>query len=177
MANQSNIALKAEKVSEVQKKIEAAASVVVIDYRGYTVDEINELRSSMRNAGIEYVVLKNAIVERAAKAAGVDEAFIQLMKGPSAFAFSNEDVIAPAKTLKDFMKKTKKGEFKGGIIDGKFATVQELDRLADLPPRDVLLARLLGSMKAPISKLAIALNQIKEKLEKGDGTAEEVAAE
>lgn len=182
MANQANIALKAAKVEEVQEMIKNSAAVVVVDYRGYSVEQDTELRSNMRNEGVKYVVLKNGIVERAAKGAGVDEQFVELLKGPSAFAFGADDPVAPARILRDFIKKTKIGELKGGLVDGNFSDVKQLEALADLPPRDVLIARMLGSMKSPITKLAIALNQIKEKMEKGEpltaaAPAEEAAPE
>lgn len=167
MANQQNIAKKAEQATIVKDKITAASSVVVVDYRGYTVSEVTELRNQMREAGVEYVVLKNGIVERAAQQADLGDDFLALLKGPSAFAFGNEDAVAPARILKDFIKKTKKGEFKGGLIEGHFADVKELEKIADLPSRDVLIAKILGSINSPIAKLAIAINQIREKAESG----------
>lgn len=177
MANQKNIEAKAAKAMEIQQKLADSQSVVVVDYRGYTVEEVVELRASMRKAGVEYLVLKNSIVERAAQQGNMDEAFLAYLKGPSAFAFGGEDVVAPAKIIKDFIKKTKKGEIKGGIINGVVSDAKAMDALADLPPRDVLIARVLGSIKAPISGLAIALNAIKEKAESaGAATAQEVWA-
>lgn len=168
MANQANIAAKAAKVSEVQEMIQNSAAVVVVDYRGFNVEQVTELRRNMREANVEYVVLKNGIVERAAKAAELDEQFIDMLKGPSAFAFGKDDPAAPARILRDFIKKTKIGTLKGGVVDGRFTDAKQLEAIADLPPREVLIARLLGSMKAPISKLAIALNAIKEKMENGE---------
>lgn len=168
MANQSIIAAKAEKVDEIKQKIEKAQSVVIIDYRGFTVSEVSELRANMRAAKVEYLVLKNGIVERAVKAAQADEALLELLKGPNAFAFGYEDAVAPAKILKEFIKKAKKGELKGGIVENKFCDAKAIEALADLPSRDVLIARLLGSMKSPVTKFAIALDQIKQKLEKGE---------
>ena len=160
MANVQIIELKAAKVAEVQEKIQKAKSVVVYDYRGLTVEEVTNLRSEMRKAGVEYVVLKNGIVEGAAKAAGIDDSFLPMLKGPSAFAFGYEDAVAPAKILKDFVKKAKKCEIKGGIVDGKLTSAADMDAIADLPSKEVLISRLLGSMKSPISKLAIVLDQI-----------------
>lgn len=167
MANQKNIEAKAARAAVVKEKIQGASSVVVVDYRGYTVAEVTELRNEMRNAGVEYVVLKNGIVERAAQDAELGDEFLALLKGPSAFAFGNEDAVAPARILKGFIKKTKKGELKGGLVEGKFADVTEMNKIADLPSREVLIAKILGSINSPIAKLAIAINQIKEKAESG----------
>ena len=166
MANIKNIEMKAEQVAQVQEKLQKAQSVVVFDYRGLTVEEVTALRVEMRKAGVEYVVLKNAIVERAAQGAGLDAQIFDYLKGPSAFAFGYEDAVAPAKILKDAIKKYKK-------CDGVVSDAEAMNTLADLPPRDVLIARLLGSMMSPISGLAIVLDQIAKK----NGEAPEAAAE
>ena len=163
MANIKNIEMKAEQVAVVQEKLQKAQSVVVFDYRGLTVAEVTELRAEMRKQGVEYLVLKNAIVERAAAADGVDEQFLSYLKGPSAFAFSYEDAVAPAKILKESVKKYKKCEIKGGLINGVVSDATAMNTLADLPSREVLIARLLGSMMSPISGLAIALDQVAKK--------------
>ena len=170
MANIQNIQAKAAQVEEVTSKIQAAQSLVVFDYRGLNAEEVTNLRSDMRKAGVEYVVLKNGIVERAAKAAGIEESFCELLKGPSAFAFGVEDAVAPAKVLKEAIKKYKKCELKGGIVNGKVFNAAEVNTLADLPSREQLIARLLGSMMSPISGLAVALDQIAKK--RSEGAAE-----
>lgn len=163
MANIKNIEMKAQQVAEVQEKLQKSQGVVVFDYRGLTVSEVTELRNEMRKQGVEYLVLKNAIVERAAEAIGLDDSFQSYLKGPSAFAFGYEDAVAPAKILKDSIKKYKKCEIKGGIINGIVSDAAAMNTLADLPPREVLIARLLGSMMSPISGLAIALDQVAKK--------------
>ena len=163
MANIQNIQAKAAQVEEVASKIQAAQSLVVFDYRGLNAEEVTNLRSDMRKAGVEYVVLKNGIVERAAKAAGIEESFCELLKGPSAFAFGVEDAVAPAKVLKEAIKKYKKCEIKGGLINGVVTDAAGMNTLADLPSREVLLARMLGSMLSPVSGLAIVLDQIAKK--------------
>ena len=176
MANIKIIEMKAAKVAEVTEKIQKSQSIVMFDYRGLTVEEVTALRTEMRKAGVEYVVLKNAIVQRAAESAGIDQAVLSMLKGPSAFAFGYEDAVAPAKILKDFIKKTKKCEMKGGIVNGTVFNAAEVNALADLPSREVLLARLLGSMMSPISGLAIVLDQIAKKRAE-DAPAVEPAAE
>lgn len=176
MANAKIIEMKAAKVAEVKEKIEKAQSVIMFDYRGLTVEEVTALRSEMRKNNVEYVVLKNSIVERAMEAAGIDTSVNEMLKGPSAFAFGYEDPVAPARILRDFMKKTKKCEFKGGVINGAVSDVAAVTTLADLPSKEQLIARLLGSMMSPISGLAIVLDQIAKK--KGeDAPAAEAPAE
>ncbi len=169
------IEMKAAQVQEIQDKIQRASSVVVFDYRGLTVDEVTQLRNNMRKAGVEYIVLKNHIVGRACEAAGIDASIHDMLHGPSAFAFGYEDAVTPAKLLKEFVKKAKKCEIKGGIVEGAVTNAKDLDAIADLPSREVLIARLLGSMMSPISGLAIVLDQIAKK--QGGAAAEEPAAE
>lgn len=182
MANPNNVAKKAEMAEAIKEKIAAAQSVVVVDYRGYTVSEVEELRTQMRKENIEYIVLKNAIVERAADLNGTDEAFKELLKGPSAFAFGVEDPAAPARILADFIKKTNKGEIKGGLINGEMSDANKMGALAKLPTREVLLSKLLGSMMAPVTNFAVLVNQIKGKVEEigaetAAALAQSVAAE
>ncbi len=162
MANAQIIATKAEQVKAISEKIQKASSVVLFDYRGLTVAEVTDLRNQMRAAGVDYVVLKNHIVGRACEACGI-EGMHDMLKGTNAFAFSYDDAVTPARILKTFMKKVKKCEFKGGIIEGTVTSAQDIDAIADLPSREVLIARLLGSMMSPISGLAIVLDQISKK--------------
>lgn len=174
MANAKIIEAKAAKVAEVKEKIQKAESVILFDYRGLTVEEATNLRNEMRKAGVEYVVLKNSIVERAARAAELDESIHDMLKGPSAFAFGYNDAVAPAKILKEFVRKAKKCEIKGGVINGVVSNKDAVMTLADLPSREQLIARILGSMMSPISGLAIVLDQI-AKQRGGDAPAAETA--
>ncbi len=160
MANIKNIEMKALQVEEIREKIEKAQSVVVFDYRGLSVGEVTALRSDMRNAGVEYLVLKNGLVERAAAAASIEASFGEHLKGPSAFAFGYDDPVAPARILRDAVKKFKKCTIKGGLINGSVSNAAAMETLADLPSREQLIARLLGSMMSPISGLAVVLDQI-----------------
>ena len=162
MANAQNIQAKAAQVEEISKKIANAQSVIVFDYRGLNAEEVTNLRSDMRKAGVEYVVLKNHIVSRAARAAGIDDSFHTMLKGPNAFAFGHEDPVAPAKVLKDAIKKYKKCEIMGGIINGTVSDAAAVNTLADLPSREVLLARLVGSIHAPVANLVYALEAIRK---------------
>ena len=165
MANAENIAAKAAQVTEIAEKIKKAESVVVFNYSGLTVAEDTELRTEMRKNGVDYIVVKNHIVSRACDAAGIDASIHDLLKGTSAFAFGYEDAVAPARILKAAIKKYKKCNLKGGIVEGAVTNAADMEAIADLPAREVLIARLLGSMMSPISGLAVALDQIAKKLE------------
>ena len=163
MANASIIAQKEQLVNELAEKLQKAQSVVMFDYRGLTVAEVTELRAQMRKAGNEYVIVKNSMIERACDKIGIDASVKEMLKGPSAFAIGYEDAVSPAKVLKETVKKLKKCEIKGGIVNGKVSDAAAIDALAELPPKEVLIARMLGSMMSPISGLAIVLDQIAKK--------------
>lgn len=156
------IAKKAAIVEEVTEKFKTAASVVIVDYRGLTVDEVTRLRKQLRDANVEIRVIKNSILSRAAKAAGL-EGLDEVFTGPTAVAFSNEDVVAPAKIIDEFSKEAKALEIKGGIIEGKVSTLEEVTALAKLPSREGLLSMLLSVLQAPVRNVAYAINAVAEK--------------
>ncbi|MDO4493206.1 MAG: 50S ribosomal protein L10 [Clostridia bacterium] len=171
MANAKIIEMKAANVAEITEKFQKAASVVVFDYRGLSVLEATQLRAEARKNNVEYLVLKNNIVKRAAEAAGIDSGIEALLHGTNAFAFGYDDAVTPAKILKEFSKKAKKCEIKGGVIEGALTNAEDVNAIAELPSREVLIARLLGSMMSPISGLAIVLDQIAKK-QGGEAAAE-----
>ncbi len=160
--SEATIAKKAAIVEEVSAKFKEAASVVVVDYRGLTVDEVTRLRKQLREAGVEMKVIKNSILSRAAEAAGL-EGMDEVFTGPTAVAFSNEDVVAPAKIINDFAKDAKALEIKGGIIEGKVSSLEEVIALAKLPNREGLLSMLLSVLQAPVRNVAYAINAVAEK--------------
>ena len=147
---------KAQIVAEIKKKLAESSSAILVDYRGLTVEEVTELRREFRNNGVDYKVYKNTLTELAAKDLGLDE-LIPYLKGPTAIAFGIKDPVAPAKILTEHMKKLKKMEFKVGVVDGKVIDVDGVKALADLPSREELIAKMLGSMNAPISGLVHVL--------------------
>ena len=157
-------AKKAALVEEVTEKFKAAASVVIVDYRGLTVDEVTRLRKQLRDANVEMKVIKNSILSRAAQAAGL-EGLDEVFTGPTAVAFSNDDVVAPAKIIDEFAKDAKALEIKGGIIEGKVSTLEEIIALAKLPNREGLLSMLLSVLQAPVRNVAYAVNAVIEKEE------------
>jgi len=162
--SEAAIAKKSAIVDEVSAKFSAAASVVVVDYRGLTVDEVTRLRKQLRDANVEMKVIKNSILSRTAEKAGL-EGLGEVFTGPTAVAFSNEDVVAPAKIINDFAKDAKALEIKGGIIEGKVSSLEEITALAKLPNREGLLSMLLSVLQAPIRNVAYAVKAVAEKEE------------
>ncbi|WP_265458215.1 50S ribosomal protein L10 [Enterococcus sp. HY326] len=156
------IAKKAQEVEEVTAKFEAAASVVFVDYRGLTVEEVTNLRKQLRDNNVEMKVIKNSILSRAAEKAGLD-GLGDVFTGPTAVAFSNEDVVAPAKIMVDFAKDAKALEVKGGVVEGKVSSVEEITALAALPNREGLLSMLLSVLQAPVRNVAYAVKAVAEK--------------
>ena len=157
--SEASIAKKAQEVEVVTAKLKESASVVVVDYRGLTVDEVTNLRKQLRDANVEMKVIKNGILRRAAVAAGLeglDEVFV----GPTAVAFSNDDVVAPAKIMNDFAKNAKALEIKGGIVEGNVSSVEEIVALAKLPNREGLLSMLLSVLQAPVRNVAYAVKAV-----------------
>ncbi|HGD0649277.1 TPA: 50S ribosomal protein L10 [Streptococcus agalactiae] len=156
------IAKKAEQVELIAEKMKAAASIVVVDSRGLTVEQDTNLRRSLRESDVEFKVIKNSILIRAAEKAGLED-LKELFVGPSAVAFSNEDVIAPAKVISDFAKDAEALEIKGGSVDGKFTSVEEINALAKLPNKEGMLSMLLSVLQAPVRNLAYAVKAVAEK--------------
>ena len=144
-------------VEDIKEKLGKAQSVVLFDYRGLTVDEVTQLRNQMRKAGVEYKVIKNTMMTRAANELGITGTE-ELFKGPTAVAFGLADAAAPAKILVDFIKKVKKTEIKGGLLEGKVVNLDQIKYLAELPPKEVLIAKLLGTLNAPATNLVGVLN-------------------
>ena len=161
---------KALVVEEIRAKLSTAKAAVLVDYRGLTVEQDTELRREMRKQGVEYKVLKNTLIKRAADELGMSE-FAPFLEGPSAIAFSDTDPVAPAKILSDCIKKTNKMQLKAGYVEGKFCDGKALEAIATLPSREVLIAKMLGSLNAPICNFLYAINAIMEK----KGGAGEVA--
>lgn len=151
-------------VDEITNKFKSAVTAVVVDYRGLNVAEVTELRKQLREAGIDFKVYKNTLSRRAAEAAelaGLNESLL----GPNAIAFSNEDVVTPAKILNDFAKKHEALEIKAGVIEGNIATVEEIKALAELPSREGLLSMLLSVLQAPMRNLALATKAVADQKE------------
>jgi large subunit ribosomal protein L10 len=147
---------KAEKVAEVAElteRFQNSAGAVLTEYRGLTVAQLRELRGSL-GEGATFSVVKNTLTKIAVERAGLENELSALLSGPSAVAFVTGDVVETAKGLRDFAKANPFLVIKGGVLDGKALSPDEITRLADLEPREVLLAKLAGAMKASQAKAA-----------------------
>lgn len=164
MANEKIIQQKKAMVETITEKLQAAKTTVIVDYRGLNVEQVTKLRTQLREAGIEFKVYKNALTRRAADAAGLED-LKEYFVGPIAVAFSNEDVVAPAKILNDFAKENEQLEIKAGVIEGNIATLEEVKALAELPSREGLLSMLLSVLQAPIRNLALAAKAVADQKE------------
>jgi len=159
-----NRQLKEAKVQEIKEKLEKAQAIILADYQGLNVEEDTELRKQLRESGVEYKVYKNTLTTLALKELGI-EGLDEYLNGPVSIAISYEDPTAPARILNNFAKDHKKLELKAGIVQGEVFDINRIKELASIPSKEVLLAKLLGSFKAPLSNLAYLLNAIKEKKE------------
>lgn len=168
----AKVELKQPIVQEISENIKGAQSIVVVDYRGLTVAEDTQLRKALREAGITYKVYKNTLVSRAVE--GTEFASLKdVLEGPNAFAISMTDATAPARILAKFAKTAPALEIRAGVVEGNFFDEAGMKEIAQVPSREELLSKLLGSLQSPITNLARVLNQIAEK----DGGAAETAAE
>lgn len=155
-------------VEEITEKLKKSKTTVLTDYRGLNVAEVTELRKQLREAGVEFKVLKNTMSRRAAEAAGFTE-LEQHLVGPTAFAFSYEDVVAPAKVLYKFAKDHEALEIKAGLLEGEYVTVEQLKELADLPSYEGLLSMLLSVLQAPMRNIALAVKAVADQQGEGEG--------
>lgn len=160
MANEKIIAKKDEEVKALAASIKEAKLVLLTDYRGINVTDVTELRKTLRQNNADYKVIKNNITRRALKECGVNELDDALL-GPTAVIMSNEDYLEPSKAVYECTKKNDFYKIKGGIIDGKVMTAEEIITLAKLPSKETLLSMLAGGLLATISKFAVALDQVR----------------
>ena len=149
---------KKQLVEEIKEKINGASSVVLVDYKGLSVAEDTELRKALREANVEYRVLKNRLMQKAFNELGYAD-FDEALNGPTAVAFANGDPVAPAKILLESVDKYKKMTIKCGMVEGSYINLDGVKELATLPPKEVLVAKLLGTLEAPISGLARVLSE------------------
>jgi large subunit ribosomal protein L10 len=150
---------KEQVVEELTARLKAADTLLVADYRGLTMPQIDELRTRLLESGAKFTVVKNTLTRRAAEAAGSD-ALLALLDGPSAIAFleADGDMVAAAKALADSAKETQVLEIRGGVLQGTAMSAEEVESLATLPPEDVLRGQVLGAIVAPLTSLAGLLN-------------------
>lgn len=164
MPNAKVLQEKTALVAEVVDKLRASQCTVVADYRGLNVAQVTQLRKTLREAGVEFQVLKNTLARRATAASELTE-LDEHLTGPTAIAFSNSDVVAPAKIISDFAKKNDKLKVKAGVVEGKVVSVDQIKALAELPSREGLLSMLLSVLQAPVRNFALAVKAVAEKQE------------
>lgn len=152
-------------VSEIVEKLNNSSSAVVVDYKGLTVAEVTELRKVMREAGVDYKVYKNTLVRRAAQEVGIEQFNDELLVGTNAIAFGYDDPVAPARILKKFIETHPKMKLKMGVVEGEFYDEAKIMELANIPSREELIAKLLGSFKAPVSNFVYLVDAIAKKQE------------
>ena len=157
-----NLEIKKGVVADIKEKFEKAQSAILVDYRGLNVAEVTDLRNQLRKAGVEYAVLKNTMINLAVKDMNLDDMKPHL-EGPTAVAFGFEDAVAPAKILSEFAKKNKNVTIKCGVVDGSFIDEAGVQSLANTPSREVLIAKIMGSMMSSVSKFVYALEAIRKK--------------
>lgn len=157
---------KLEQVKELKEKIQRAKTIVLVDYKGVKVFEDTELRKSMRNSGIEYIVAKNRLFKIALQEAGITDSFDDVLEGTTSFAISYDDVVAPAKVTSEFSKKlNERFNIKAGLLEGKRVNAAQVEYLAKLPSREGLIGQVAGSLLSIITKLAYAVEAVKKQKE------------
>lgn len=164
MASEKILNAKKEAVAALIERLKNSAAGVIVDYKGTTVEDDTVLRREMREAGVEYTVVKNTLLRFAVRETGLEEVE-SVLEGTTAIATSTEDVIAPAKILCTFAEKHDNFTVKAGFVDGKVVSLDEVQALAKTPSKETLLTQLVFTLNAPIKNLAVVLNQIAEKQE------------
>ena len=159
MPSQKVLEEKKQIVAGLTEQFKTAVSGVLVDYCGLTVEQDTKLRNKLREAGVEYKVIKNTLARIAAKEVGFDE-LDPILNGPTALAISMTDEVAPAKVIADFAKDNEQLEIKSGFLDGKVVSLDEVKKLASTPNRETLIAMVMGSLNAPASKLARTLQAL-----------------
>ncbi|KGX90400.1 50S ribosomal protein L10 [Pontibacillus halophilus JSM 076056 = DSM 19796] len=154
-------------VSQIADQLQNSKSTVLVDYRGLSVEEVNELRGQLREAGVEFKVYKNTMTRRAAAEAELTDLNDTLV-GPTALAFSADDAVAPAKVLNNFAKEHNALEIKGGVVEGGVATIDQIKELAELPNHEGLVSMLLSVLQAPMRNFALAAKAVADQKEEQD---------
>ena len=166
MASEKILNQKKEEVSKLAAEMKEAKIILLTDYRGINVTDVTNLRTDLRNVNAKYTVIKNNITRRALAECGI-EGLEDKLVGPTAVIMSNEDYLEPAKAIYNFSKNNDYYKIKGGVIEGKVMTAEEIITLAKLPSRETLLSMLAGALLGNISKVAVALDQVRIKKEAG----------
>ncbi len=161
MASEKILKAKQEQVTELAEKMKDAKLILLADYRGINVSDVTEIRSKLRKVNAQYSVIKNNITRRALAQCNI-EGLDEKLEGPVAVIMSNEDYLEPSKIIYEFAKENEYYKIKGGVIDGKVVSAEEIITLAKLPSRETLIAQLAGALLGNITKLAVALDQVQK---------------
>ena len=172
MPSKSILEQKQAVVAELAEKLKNSPAGVVVNYQGITVDADTKMRKALREAGVTYTVMKNSLTGRACDEVGFGD-MKQYLSGMTAIAIASDDAVAPAKVLKEYAEKIESFEILAGYLDGKVVDKATVEQLADIPSKEVLIAKLLGSIKSPLYNFAYAIQAIIDK----DGEAAPEAAE
>ncbi len=164
MASEKILNQKKEEVTKLAEEMKNAKLILLTDYRGINVTDVTDLRTNLRNTNATYRVIKNNIIRRALQEAGI-EGLEDKLVGPTAVIMSNEDYLEPSKAIYTFSKDNDYYKIKGGVIENKVMEAEEIITLAKLPSREVLLSMLAGALLGNISKIAVALNEVKKQKE------------
>jgi len=164
MPSEKILQQKQQMVADLSEKLKTAAAGVFVDYCGLTVEQDTKLRNKLREANIEYTVVKNTLTKRAANEAGYTE-FDEILNGPTALALSFDDVVAPARVIAEFAKENDVFEIKAGFMEGRAMDLAEVTALSQIPSKDTLYAMLAGGLNATIAGLARAIDAVREQKE------------
>ena len=154
---------KTKQVEELRHRLKQAAAAILTDFRGLNVAEISQLRSKLREAGAEYKVVKNTLLERAAESLGI-KGLKPFLEGPTAVAFSREDPVSPARALQEYIRQMRKLQVKGGLVEGRVLTANQIKALAEMPAKPQMRARVLGTLQAPMYGLMGVLTGLQRNL-------------
>ena len=162
MPSNSILAQKQQIVADLAEQLKASTAGVLVNYQGITVDDDTKMRKALREAGVKYMVVKNSLTGRACEEAGFGD-MKQYLSGMTAIAIGSDDPVAPAKVLKEYAEKVESFSILAGYLDGKVIDVKTVEALADIPSKEVLIAKFLGSIKSPLYGFAYALQAVIDK--------------
>ena len=174
MPSKSILEQKQAIVADLAEQLKNSPAGVVVNYQGITVENDTKMRKALREAGVNYMVMKNSLTGRACDEVGLSD-MKQYLTGMTAIAIGTNDAVAPAKVLKEYAEKIESFQILAGYLDGKVVDVDTVKQLADIPSKEVLIAKLLGSIKSPIYGLAYALQAVVDKDGEAAPAAEEAA--
>ena len=172
MPSNSILAQKQAIVADLAEQLKNSPAGVVVNYQGITVDADTKIRKALREAGVKYTVMKNSLTGRACEEVGMGE-MKQYLSGMTAIAIATDDAIAPAKILKEYAEKIESFQILAGYLDGAVVDKATVEKLADIPSKEILIAKLLGSIKSPLYSFAYAIQAVVDK--NGTDSAEEAA--